>query len=161
MDPRSGKALVALRRILRATDLNARALGRATGLSTAQLVVLQSVAETGRSTPKAIAQATGVSQATITALLDKLEAKRLVARHKSDQDRRQVLVLLTETGRNTLDQAPDPLQGQFVERYETLPDWERGMIMAALERVAHLLDAGDLDASPLLDTAAIDESPRP
>lgn len=160
MDDRSSTTLVAMRRILRATEISARALARETGLTTAQLLVLQAIAERGASTPKAIASETGVSQATITALIDKLEGKGFVRRRKSDQDRRQTFVLLTEEGARTLAEAPDPLQDLFVKRFELLPDWERSMILAALERVASLLDAEALEASPVLVTGAIDAAPQ-
>ena len=160
LDDRSSTTLVALRRILRATEMSARTLARESGLTTAQLLVLQAVAQSGAGTPKAIASETGVSQATITALLDKLEAKGFVLRRKSDQDRRQTFVLLTEAGRDALSSAPDPLQDRFVESFEQLPDWERSMILAALERIASLLDAEALEASPVLDAGAIDGPPR-
>ncbi len=160
MDERSSTTLVAMRRILRATEMSARHLARETGLTTAQLLVLQAIAGAGSSTPKAIASETEVSQATITALLDKLEAKGFVVRRKSDQDRRQTLVLLTDSGRKALAEAPDPLQDQFVTRFEQLPDWERSMILAALERVASLMDAEALEAAPVLVTGAIDAAPQ-
>jgi DNA-binding MarR family transcriptional regulator len=160
MDERSSTTLVAMRRILRATELGARALARETGLTTAQLLVLQAIAQADAGTPTAIASETGVSQATITALIDKLETKGFVVRRKSDRDRRQTLVLLTDAGRKALAEAPDPLQDQFVTRFEQLPDWERSMILAALERVASLMDAEALEASPVLVTGAIDAAPH-
>jgi hypothetical protein len=33
---------------------------------------------------------------------------------------------------------------------DALPDWERSMITAALQRTAALMDAGNIDASPVL-----------
>jgi DNA-binding MarR family transcriptional regulator len=160
MDNRSDKTLIALRRILRTTEMNARMLARETGLTTAQLLVLKAIAETGESTPKAVAGETGVSQATITALIDKLEKKDLIGRQRSDRDRRQVRVRITEAGRKLLEDAPDPLHDRFVADFESLPDWERSMILAALERVASLLKAEGLEVSPVLDTAAIDAMPH-
>ena len=159
MDQRSDKTLIALRRILRTTEMNARKLARETGLTTAQLLVLKAIEETGESTPKAVASETGVSQATATALIDKLEKKGFVHRQRSDQDRRQVRVQITQSGRQTLADAPDPLHDRFVKDFESLPDWERSMILAALERVANLLKAEGLDVLPVLDTAAIDAMP--
>ena len=71
MEQRTQTALIALRRILRATELNARTLARATGLTTPQLIVLEIVAAAGRLTPKDIAARAGVGQATATSLVDK------------------------------------------------------------------------------------------
>ncbi|MFA5581083.1 MAG: MarR family transcriptional regulator, partial [Paracoccaceae bacterium] len=65
---RTDDSLIALRRILRATELYGRDLARAAGLTAVQFRVLQIVAERGQCTPTEISQQMGVSQATITAL---------------------------------------------------------------------------------------------
>ena len=69
MEDRTETSLIALRRILRATELNARTLARATGLTTPQLIVLEIVVAAGRATPKDIAGKAGVGQATATSLV--------------------------------------------------------------------------------------------
>nr|WP_237398962.1 MarR family transcriptional regulator [Rhodovulum sulfidophilum] len=148
-------SLVALRRILRATELYGRELARAAGLTAVQIRVLQIVAETGQSTPKTIATRMGVSQATMTTLIDRLVAKGLVDRRRSEADRRQMIIAITALGRESIDRAPDPLHDRYVIAFEKLPDWEQAMLVAALERVAALLDAGNLDAAPVLDLGDI------
>jgi len=152
---RSELSLVALRRILRATELYGRELARAAGLTAVQIRVLQIVAETGQSTPKTIATRMGVSQATMTTLIDRLVAKGLVDRRRSEADRRQMIIAITALGRESIDRAPDPLHDRYVIAFEKLPDWEQAMLVAALERVAALLDAGNLDAAPVLDLGDI------
>ncbi|MEX5729717.1 DNA-binding MarR family transcriptional regulator [Rhodovulum iodosum] len=156
---RSDISLIALRRILRATELYGRELAKAAGLTAVQIRVLQIVAETGISTPKAIASRMGVSQATMTTLIDRLVAKGLVERHRSQTDRRQMNILISDAGREAIERAPDPLHDRYVEAFDKLPDWEQAMIVAALERVAGLLNAGNLDASPVLDLGDIKKSP--
>ncbi|WP_163265673.1 MarR family winged helix-turn-helix transcriptional regulator [Chelativorans alearense] len=156
MENRTQTSLIALRRILRATELNARTLARATGLTTPQLIVLEIVAAAGRITPKDIAARAGVGQATATALVDKLEARGLVTRTRGEQDRRVVWVAPTEAGLEMLKAAPDPLQRTFSKQFEALPDWEQAMVVAALEKVGAMLNAGTIDASPLLDVGAVD-----
>ena len=158
---RSDISLVALRRILRATEQHGKVLARASGLTPVQMRVLKLLEADGRSTPKEIANQLHVAQATITALIDRLAAKGMVERKRSDHDRRQMNIFITPLGREILDRAPDPLQDQFVTEYEKLPDWEQAMIVAALERVADLLNAGDIDASPVLDLGDIRRAPPP
>ncbi len=158
---RSDISLVALRRILRATERHGKALARASGLTPVQMRVLKLLEADGQSTPKEIATQLRVAQATITALIDRLAAKGMVERKRSDHDRRQMNIFITPLGREVLDRAPDPLQDQFVSEYEKLPDWEQAMIVAALERVADLLNAGDIDASPVLDLGDIRRAPPP
>ena len=118
----------------------------------AQLRVLQIVDENGSATPKALAKQMGVSQATITTLVDKLVSRNQVQRVPSQTDRRQTNVTITEAGHETLVNAPDALQQKFVREFEDLQEWEQAMLVAALERVASMLDAEEIDAAPVLTT---------
>lgn len=156
MQRRSQQALSAMRQILRATENYARNLSRATGLTASQLLLLQVLDQHGETTAGQIAAHMGITQATTTSLLHKLEARGLVHRQRGDSDRRQVWLSLTAEGREKLAAAPDGLQEIFRERFENLDAWEQAMLVAALERVATMLDAGDLDAAPVLDVGAID-----
>ncbi|WP_170343564.1 MarR family winged helix-turn-helix transcriptional regulator [Ruegeria arenilitoris] len=145
-------SLVALRRILRATDLFGRELAQSVGLTAAQFRVLQIVAETGQCTATTISQRMRISQATVTSLVDKLVRQDMVRREKSQTDRRQTNIMITARGNQAIEKAPDPLQQRFVEKFGALDDWEQAALIAALERVAAMLDAEDLDAAPVLDT---------
>jgi DNA-binding MarR family transcriptional regulator len=152
---RTDESLIALRRILRATEWFARDLAHAAGLSPAQLRVLQIVAERDSATPKLLARQMGVSQATVTALVDKLVARGLVKRVPSEQDRRQTNIVATDLGRERLDDAPDALQQRYVTAFKQLQDWEQAQLVSSLERVADMLDAQDIDAAPVLTTGDI------
>ncbi|MDO8900298.1 MAG: MarR family transcriptional regulator [Phenylobacterium sp.] len=156
MESRVSDALVAIRRIVRAAEFASRDLARTTGLTPSQLIVLQIVAREGEPGAGAIAEAARLSQATVTALLDKLEARGLVIRNRGSQDRRRVSVELTQEGRRALADMPDVLQDRFAARFENLADWEQASIIAGLERVAALLNAEGIDASPVLDVGALD-----
>ncbi|MBL6428150.1 MAG: MarR family transcriptional regulator [Maritimibacter sp.] len=152
---RTDISLIALRRILRATELYGKELANAAKLTAAQFRALQIVGEIGHATPSDIATRMGVSQATITALVDKLVARGLVTRERSERDRRQTNVTITAEGQGTVDEAPDALQQRYVRKFEALEDWEQAQIIASLERVAAMLDAEDIDASPVLTTGDI------
>jgi len=153
---RSETALVALRRILRATELNSRVLASRTGLTTSQLIVLQIVARHGKALPSTVARAVRLTQATVTSLVDKLERAGLVTRRRDTEDRRRIWVELTDAGRRVLEESPDLLHDRFRERFVALADWEQAMIVAALERVSAMLDAESIDASPVLDIGDLD-----
>lgn len=152
---RTDTSLIALRRILRATELYGRTLAQTAGLTPVQIRVLQVVLSHGSATPTQISSQMGVSPATISTLLDRLAAKGVIERQRSDRDRRQTNVVLTDKGRAAVAGAPDPLQQKYVREFEALPDWEQAMIIAALERVAAMLNASAIDASPLLDLGEI------
>lgn len=142
--------LIALRRIIRATDLHSRALGKETGLTTPQLVVIRSIREMNAPTVSDVARAVSLSQATVTTILKRLESKGLIKRERSLTDRRAVIVQLTPAGKTLWKTAPEPLQYSFTERFKALASWEQHSIVAALERVAAMMDAQQLDAAPLL-----------
>lgn len=157
---RSHAALIALRRILRATEFNARNLARASGLTPSQALALQFIRNRDEATPSEIAAHASLKQATITALLDRLEERKLIRRRRDARDGRRMLVSLTAMGRRALDAAPDPLQQTFENRFADLRDFEQASIVAALERVAALLDAETIDAGPVLDIGPLDELPK-
>lgn len=154
---RTNATLTALRRILRVTDLHGRAVARSVGLTAVQLRLLKFAHETDGATSKALAQHMRVSQATVTALLDKLAARGMIQRLQCETDRRQKRILVTDAGLQALSNAPDPMQRNFARRLEALEDWEQAMILAAVERISVLLDADDLEASPILATGEITE----
>jgi len=149
---RGREALVALRRIVRAIEFNARSLAREIGLTTAQLMLLQRIARAGgRITPTEMASGANLTKATVSALLDKLEDKDLIRRVRDTKDRRRVIVELREKGQEVLDTAPDSLQENFLNRFAALEGWEQASLLGALERTATILDAAEIDASPFLE----------
>lgn len=158
---RTDESLIALRRILRATELYARDLAQAAGMTPAQLRVMQVVDEKGGATPKALANQMSVSQATVTALVDKLVARGMVERVASEHDRRQINVVMTALGQSTLERAPDTLQQRYVRSFEELADWEQAQLVSSLERIASMLDAERLDASTVLMTGELSSTTVP
>ncbi len=143
--------LVALRRITRAIDLESKKLEKATGLTTSQLLVLDAIHKLGDPSPSAIAREVVLSQATVTSLLDRLARNELIHRTRSQVDKRQVTVTLTEKGMARTEDAPELLQAGFLKEYRKLPDWQRNMLVASLQQIAYMMDAEELDASPVLD----------
>ena len=152
---RTDQSLIALRRILRATEIYGQKLAAAAGLTAVQFRVLQIVAERGQCTATEISRRMRVSQATVTSLVDKLVRHGMVTREKSETDRRQINIVITERGRDTIRHAPDALQQRYVRKFEALADWEQAQLVASLECIAAMLDADVLDASPVLDTGEL------
>lgn len=152
---RIDSSLIALRRIVRSTELFGKEIRQITGVTPTQFRVLQIIGEHGLTTAKVISTRMRVSQGTVTSLVDKLVRDGLVVRQKSALDKRQTDIILTEAGRDVLTDAPDPLQQRFVRKFAAMEDWEQAMLVASLERVATMLDAEDMDASPVLDTGDI------
>ncbi len=148
--------LVALRRVIRATDLHSKHLAKTTGLTSPQILLLQTIRDQGEVTIGEIAHEMSLSQATVTTIIDRLEKRGLVYRERSKEDKRKVHAHLTEEAIETLKSAPIPLQDQFARQYADLQDWEQSMIIASLQRVAEMMDAQHIDASPVLDLGTLD-----
>ena len=150
------RVLSAIRRLIRATDLDAKKLARRTNLSISQLLVLELLVEYRELTIGGIAERVGLAQATVTGIVDKLERQYLISKQRDNDDRRQVKVRLTEQGRGFLEEAPVALQTRFLRNFAGLKEWEKLAILASLTRLADLMEAEDLEASPILDVGAID-----
>jgi DNA-binding MarR family transcriptional regulator len=150
------EVLVALRRVIRATDLHSKHLAKTTGLTSPQLLLLQTLRNKGSQTIGELAGFMNLSQATVTTIIDRLEKKSFVARERSTTDKRKVFALLTETGHEVLKDSPVPLQEQFTRQFSDLHEWEQTMIIASLQRIAHMMDAQHIDAAPLLDVGTLD-----
>ncbi|MCW8888100.1 MAG: MarR family transcriptional regulator [Gammaproteobacteria bacterium] len=147
------QVLVSLRQIIRAIDLHSKHLERESGLTGPQLLVMQSISQIDLVTAGQIAREVNLSQATVTTILDRLEKKAYVTRERSQEDKRKVLLCLTEAGELILKQAPTLLQESFIDNFGGLEDWEQNLILSSLQRVADMMQAGNLDAAPLLDSS--------
>jgi DNA-binding MarR family transcriptional regulator len=150
------KVLITLRRIIRAADLHSKYLVKTAGLTAPQLLLLQAIRERGDVAIGELAKAVNLSQATVTTILDRLEKRELVFRVRVQHDKRKVNACLTPSGEEMLDNAPTPLQAHFIRRFRSLPEWEQSMILASLQRVAQMMDAEHIDASPFLDVGDLD-----
>lgn len=145
--------LGALRRLMRTTNFGARQLGDATGLASSELLILQVLEADGQQTAGRLAKDLLFSKSTITEVLDGLEEHQFISRQRHPVDGRSVVVSLTDQGRQFLSATAAPYQARLLERFQALPDWERSMLVSALQRLCHLLGAAKTDSS-LASTSA-------
>ncbi|MFT6388695.1 MAG: DNA-binding MarR family transcriptional regulator [Cellvibrionaceae bacterium] len=150
------EVLIALRRVIRATDLHSKHLAKTTGLTAPQMLLLQTIRDKGEVTIGEIANEMSLSQATVTTIIDRLEKRKLVFRVRSRKDKRKVHAYLTDQAMEILKEAPIPLQEQFTRQFDDLKEWEQTMIISSLQRIAQMMDAQHIDASPVLDVGILD-----
>lgn len=150
------EVLVSLRRVIRATDLHSKHLSKTAGLTAPQILLLQAIRDKGQVTIGELANEISLSQATVTTILDRMEKRGLVYRARSEQDKRKVHAFLTDDAFEKLKNAPTPLQDNFIRQFSDLQNWEQTMIISSLQRVAHMMDAQHIDASPVLDIGTLD-----
>ena len=147
--------LIALRKITRAIDLHSKKLLKESGLTTSQLLVLEAIEKLDQPTPSSVARTILLSQGTVTNLIDRMEKRGLLQRVKADADKRSVHLVITETGKQSYADAPELLQAEFLEEYRKLQTWEQHMLLSSLERIASMMDAEHIDASPILTSGDI------
>lgn len=152
------RMLRSIRRIIRAVDMHSKMLQQAQDITAPQLVCLLSLVRQGPLTLKALSQAIDLSPSTTVGVVDRLEAKGLATRTRSETDRRQVLVSVTVQGQALAQRSPFPLQTRLVEAFRALPELEQATLTFSLERLVALMGAGEIDASAILDLAPIAET---
>lgn len=148
--PHEESVLRSIRRITRAIDLYSRKLAASCDLTGPQLACLRELARMGPIPTTQLAARMHLSPATVTGILDRLEQGGLVDRQRQSVDKRLVIVGLTASGRDTLLRAPPLLQDGFTQRFRALSAGNQAQLDRALQEIVSMLEADDLDASPLL-----------
>lgn len=130
----------AIRRIVRANDMQSRAMVKLCGLTSAQLVVCRGIAELGEVTTTALSAYADLSAATVVTILDNLEERGIIERYRSQADRRIVHTRLTETGRSLVARAPKPLGDVALARLKALDAGARRALIESTVGLANLLE---------------------
>jgi DNA-binding MarR family transcriptional regulator len=151
----SEKVVCSIRQIIRAIDVHSRYLARRYGLTGPQLMILKDLAVHEETSVGKVAKRISLSQATVTNVLDRLENFGYVKRTRSEHDKRKVIVRVTTAGKRKLEDNPSLLQEFFIREFEKLADWEQTLILSSLQRVASMMNAGDIEGIPILASGAI------
>jgi DNA-binding MarR family transcriptional regulator len=107
-------SLDALRRIVRELRLSANAAQKQTGISGAQLFVLQQLAERPAATMGDLAQRTFTHQSSVSVVVRRLAERGLVVRTASPEDARRVTISLSASGKQLLKRAPRAAQERLL-----------------------------------------------
>lgn len=144
------RVLTSLRRIIRAVDIYSRQLNSKVGLTTPQLICLQSVVRAGKITLSVLTKNVSLSPSTVTGIVDRLEVKGLLLRERSKDDRRKVFLIPTTAGVDIVSKSPSLLQDKFSVALASLVEKEQEQIAESLEQIVDLMEVGNVDASPNL-----------
>lgn len=135
--------LLELRRIMHGMDIASRQLIGERGLTTPQILCLQRLQEQGAMTSGRLAQAVALSPATVTGILDRLELRGLVTRERRPEDKRRVLVAVTEAGAAVADTAPSRLATRLSKALTHLSEAERNKVLSVIHYLADVADSPD------------------
>lgn len=141
------RILRALRCIIRAVDVHSRHLNNHYKITTPQMICLYTLVQEGAMMLSDLAKQVNLGDSTVNGIVDRLEAKEWVRRHRSRMDRRKVYVEVTDSGREFAQNAPSLLQEHFFKALRELPELEQATIALSLERVVGLMDTGRVNES--------------
>ena len=150
--------LISLRKIIRAIDLHSKHLSKTSGLTSPQLLIMLEIDKVAGVNSSQVAKNVNLSAATVTNILDRLESKDFILRIRNTQDKRKIGLYLTEKGSLLLFNAPQPLQENFIDNFAHLARWEQSQLLSAVERLAEMMNANEIDAAPLLVLNTINAS---
>lgn len=117
----------------------ARLAGDATGLSLAQLALLEAVAADGPLPVGEVASQAGVSGPNATRMLKQLEQSGVVTRTRSPQDERKVEVALTPQGRALYTRNRNALRASQQAHWASLSPTQRTQFVKVLQQMAVMI----------------------
>ena len=141
-----------LRRVFQVVNEQSKRAERETGLTGQQLWAIKLLAETGEVKVSELARRMYLHPATVVGILDRLEARGMVARRRSNTDRRIVHISLADKGMELLSKAPVVAQGLLTQGLEVLDESDVAGIAASLERLVSILGAQELPPQLFLST---------
>jgi DNA-binding MarR family transcriptional regulator len=103
-----------LRRFVQADELYSKQLQKEYDISQGQLSCLLALYRYGPGSLSKLAERILVKPGTITGIIDRLEAKGLVARNRNFTDRRVITIELTDKGSAFAEKAPAPVQRSII-----------------------------------------------
>lgn len=132
--------VVSIRLLLRAVQTDTLKFSKEFGLTGPQSMVLRVLADGGDMSSAELSRKLYVTPSNITGIIDRLERKELVERIRKREDRRVVLITLTEKGGQTAANLPDPIETILISRlYDMAPDRIEEMA-DCLHEVLELID---------------------
>lgn len=131
-----GKALEAVRRLVRALRLSANRARESVGVSSAELFILRALHDGGPvGSLNELAARTYTDQSSASPIVERLRRRRLIRRRRSAVDGRRVTIELTDSGRALLQRAPLPPQAGLITALQRMPTTERDALARGLGRV--------------------------
>jgi DNA-binding MarR family transcriptional regulator len=116
-------------------------------LTLPQFYTLLHLAQTGEVKMSDLAEATQQSAASLTGVVDRLEDKHLVERSRHPRDRRQVMVLVTQRGRELISEIRQDRRDRMQAALTQLSEPEIETLIQLLDRVlngmARVLERGE------------------
>jgi DNA-binding MarR family transcriptional regulator len=148
---RLADALQAVRGIVEALSRSARAVEQETGVTNAQLFLLQQIRAKRNPTVNDLAALAMTSQSTVSIVLSRLERRGLVARARSATDARSVVLRLTARGARVVRRAPTPATSEALHALGRLTPSELRSLSRGLAALGRELGLHEAQPSMLFE----------
>jgi DNA-binding MarR family transcriptional regulator len=155
-------ALDALRRIVRELRLTSSGTERDLGVSAAQRLVLQLLAENPGSSVNDLAALTNTDQSSVSVVVRRLTGAKLISRKTAPDDGRRVELRLTPAGRRLVAKSPEPTQRLLFAALDRLKPAELRALTRGLAAIVREMSIGDAPPAMFFeeDATSTRRSPR-
>lgn len=130
-----------LRRTIQALNEHYKSAERESGMTSPQLWAIKLIADAAPIKVSELARRMILHPATVVGIVDRLEAKELVLRTRSTEDRRVVELDLTPHGREFVARAPEPAQDMLIKGLEALPEKRLQLVADGMAQLVRILGA--------------------
>lgn len=144
--------LIKIRKIARSINLESKKIQKEHGVSIPQVLCLSYLhgSKNYQATQGDIRKFMNLNSSTASGIINRLEAKGLVARLPKSGDKRVVTIALTSKGDQLLKKIPALLHEQLSEKLKNLDRKSLEQMENSLELLVNILKIGEIPASPFL-----------
>jgi DNA-binding MarR family transcriptional regulator len=146
-------ALDHLRTLVAALSQSARAVERSTGVTNAQLFLLQQLASEDSLSVNDLAARARTQQSTVSIVVARLVRAGLAVKRKSAADGRIAAISITPKARRLLSHAPAPPTSALLRAIEELPARDVRSLSVGLRALVHALDLSLPEVTMLFEHA--------
>jgi DNA-binding MarR family transcriptional regulator len=154
------QALERIRTLVSALSHSARAVERSTGVTNAQLFLMQQLAEEHALSVNDLAARARTQQSTVSIVVARLVRAGLAIKRKSADDGRIAVVSLTAKGRRLITHAPAPPTSVLLRAIEALSDREARALADGLRALVDALELTPPEVTMLFEHAPLRRSIR-
>jgi DNA-binding MarR family transcriptional regulator len=149
------RALDHIRTLVAALSHSARAVERSTGVTNAQLFLLQQLADADSLSVNDLAARARTQQSTVSIVVARLVRGGLAAKRKSTDDGRIAIISLTPKGRRLLAHAPAPPTIALLRAIEALSARESLALATGMDALVRALDLAAPEVTMLFEHAPL------
>lgn len=128
------RSMNAIRSLVRALRIDARAIEDSTGISLAQLVVLEKLCAAPARSIVELAGRTATHSSSVSVVVKRLVERGFVERSREGPDRRQVQFAVTEAGREFVRNAPKTVESYLADALNRFDPVDAERLATLLER---------------------------